>query len=102
MAALPARILSPALLEGNDFRSAALLDHFGRNRGAGHRRRTQRHGIAADEEHLLELYRFAPLGLDLVDLKHILGGNPVLLPAGLDDCEHRFLALDFRVLGATA
>jgi len=45
--------------------------------------------VAADQQDLAELDDLARLSRDLLDLDHIFGGNPVLLAAGSDDCEHR-------------
>src|SRR5262245_63523648 len=89
MATLSARVLAAALLEGDHLGPAALLDHLGGHRGALDRRGPDRGRIAAHHQHLAELDDLARLAFDLLDLQEVLGGDAVLLPAGLDDCEHR-------------
>src|SRR5262245_58123755 len=89
MAALAARILAPALLEGDDLEPAALFDHLGGDRGAGDGRGAERDVVAAHHQDVAELDDLARIALHLVDLDHILGGHAVLLAAGADDCEHR-------------
>src|SRR4029079_922034 len=89
MAASAPRVLAAPLLERDDLAAAALLDHFGRDRGPRDGRYTYRGSIAADHQHLAELHDFAGLALNLVDLEHVVGGDSVLLAAGFDDCEHR-------------
>src|ERR1700733_9064639 len=90
MADLTARILTPALLERDDLAAAPLFQHLGRNCCACNNRCTKLHAVAADDEHLAELDDFTGFALDLVDLEHILGGNPVLLATGFEDREHLF------------
>ena len=94
--ALAPRILPPTLLERDDLRPAALLDHLGRDRRAAHRRAAELDVVAADYQHFAELDDLAGLALDLVDLKHVVGSNPVLLAAGFDDREHRFPRVQYR------
>src|SRR6266508_4055516 len=88
VAALPARILPAALLEGDDLRPAALLQHLGGDRSAGHHGGAERDVVAAHDQHLAELDDLARVALDLGDLQHVLGGDAVLLAAGFDVCEH--------------
>ena len=88
MAALAARVLPPPLLEGDDLGSARLIDDFARHRGAGDGRAADLDILAAEQQHLAELDDLAALALHLADRDDVLGGDPVLLPAGLDDCEH--------------
>src|SRR5690606_14136476 len=60
MAALAARVLTAALLEGDDLRAAALLDDLGGDRGAVDKRRADGEiGAVANSEHLVELDRAA-------------------------------------------
>ena len=46
--------------------------------------------IAHQHQHFIERDGLACLGRKLLDRDDVLGGDPVLLAAGLDDCEHRF------------
>src|SRR2546421_6647420 len=55
VAALAARILSPAFLESNDLGPAALFDHFTGDRRTGDRRRAELDVLAADYQHFAEL-----------------------------------------------
>src|SRR5262249_60646694 len=80
---------APPLLEGDGLGPGALLDALGGDRGAGDHRGAQRGRVAADDEDLAELDDLARLALDLLDLEQVIGGDAVLLTAGLDDCEHR-------------
>jgi len=89
VADLAARILAAALLESDDGAVLALLDDLGGNRGAIDERRAERDVLAlAMGQHLADLDDFADLGLELLDLEQIVGGNAVLLAARFDDCEH--------------
>src|SRR5262249_29443636 len=99
MAAPAPRILAAALLERDDLGAAALLDHLGSDRCAGDRRGAKRHGVAADDQHLTDADDLTGLARDLLDLEQVLGGNAVLLTAGLDDCEHLYLRVRTPVLG---
>ena len=96
MAALAPRVFAAALLEGDDFRPAALLDHLGRNRGACDRGGAECDAVAAHNQDLAEFNNFAGLALDLVDLEHVLSGNAVLLTARFEDREHLFLRVRSR------
>src|SRR5262249_6939177 len=81
MTALAPRVLPPALFEGDDLATARLVEHYGSDRGARDSRRTERHILAADGQHLAELDDLTRFTLDPVDLEHVFGGNPVLLAA---------------------
>src|SRR5438128_4264690 len=83
-------MLAPALLERDYLRAALVLQHFGRDRGAGHRRRAQHRRVASDQKHLAQLDDGADIAGDLAYLKHIIRNDAVLPAAGFDDCEHRF------------
>src|SRR5262249_28965274 len=87
--ALAPRVLAPALLERDHLGAAGLLDHLAGDRGTRDRGRADRNVVAAHDKHLAKLDEVAGRALDLVDRDHILLGDPVLLAAGLDDCEHR-------------
>src|SRR5256885_13437457 len=89
MPALPTRVLAAPLLEGDHLGTAALLDHRCSNGSPDDRRGAKRDGVAAHHQHLVELDDLAGLAVDLLDLELVVGGDAVLLPAGLDDCEHR-------------
>ena len=68
---------------------ALLADDLAGNRSAGdHRAADGKAVVAANHEHVAEGDRFAGGTGQLLDLDHIGRGDPVLLPAGLDDCEH--------------
>ncbi len=61
------------------------------------------HAVAADDQNLAEFDDFTGFALDLVDLEHILGGNPVLLATGFEDREHLFfLVFGIPILGFLA
>jgi hypothetical protein len=91
VAALAARILAAALLEGDDLGATALFHDFDGNRCAVDKRGADRHLLAfAAGQHFAELHDLADFAGDPVDLQNVLGGNAVLLASGLDDCEHFF------------
>src|SRR5262249_35422882 len=92
-APLPARILAPALLEGDHLRPAAVLDHFGRDTGAGDRIADNRR-VAAHQQHFGERNDRARLAVEPRNLQLVVRGDTVLLAAGFDDCEHFCLAFD--------
>src|SRR5262245_3068760 len=87
VAALAPRVLAPALLERDDLVAALVPDHLAGHAGAAHGGAAHLNAVAAEQEHF-ELDDIAWLALELVDLDHVVGGDAVLLPAGLDDCEH--------------
>src|SRR6476469_5807905 len=87
MSALALGVLAATLLERNDLGAAGLLDHFARHRGAGDDRRAD---LPVHHQDLVERDRFAGFGDELLGGDDVVGGNLVLLAAGLDDCEHRF------------
>ena len=89
MAALAPRILAAALLEGDHLGAAALLDHLGGDAGAGNRRRAELRLSRRRASARRQAARSAGLALDPLDLDDLVLGDPVLLAAGLDDCEHR-------------
>src|SRR6202042_1864163 len=91
IAALAARILAAALLERNHFGAALVLQHFGRNRGARNRGRTEHRRIAADQQNFAKLHDRPDIAGDLAYLEHIIRNDAVLPAAGFDDCEHRFI-----------
>src|SRR6185312_15817925 len=80
---LAARILAPALLEGDDLVAAGVLQHL-----AGNHRRADLRYVAADHQDLAELDDFPRLTVDAVDPDNVFGGNPVLFAARFNDCEH--------------
>jgi hypothetical protein len=90
MAAFAPRVLAPALLERDDFGTAALFENLGRHHGTGDARLTEGHVVAAHDQDFAELDDFAWLAGDLIDLEHVIGGRPILLAAGFEDCEHLF------------
>src|SRR5215475_13108510 len=88
MPALTPRILASPLLEGDHLGAAALLYDLAGDSGAGHRGTADLDVVAPQEKDFPELDRVAALARETVDRDDVFGGDPVLLPAGLDDCEH--------------
>src|SRR5690606_19389729 len=92
MAPQAAGILAPALLEDQHLARALLGDDFARNRGTGNQRRTDGDAIvAADHQDFTEGDLLAGLAGQPVHFHYVVGGDPDLPAAGLDDCEHRSL-----------
>jgi hypothetical protein len=90
MPALAARILAAALLEGDDLLAAGLRHHGPGHRDPGHDRGADLDAIVVREhQHLVERDGFARLACELGDRDGVLGGDAILLAAGLDHCEHR-------------
>src|SRR6476646_443352 len=85
---LAARILAPPLLESDHLVAAGMLKHLAGNGRAGNGRGAELRGVSTDHQHLAELDDLARLTVHPVDPALVFGGDPVLLPAGLDDCEH--------------
>ena len=97
MAALAARILAAALLEGDDLGAARLLDQLASDRRAGDGWCADFGRRAVDEhQDLLESDDLTGIALELLDRNRIPGSDAVLLAAGLDDCEHRCLPCSTR------
>src|SRR5206468_4467665 len=84
------RILAAALLEGDDLRSALVVEHFGCDGSARHRRRAQHRRVTADHQNFAKLHDRADEAFDLAYLEYIIRNDAVLPAAGFDDCEHRF------------
>src|SRR6201999_1577476 len=78
-------------LERNDLRPALVLQHFGRNGGAGNRRRTEHGRLTANQQDFAQLYDRPDVAGDLAYLEHIIRNDAVLPAAGFDDCEHRYI-----------
>src|SRR5882757_6996285 len=95
--ALAARILAPALLEGDDLVAAGVLKHLAGNASARHGRGADLRGVATEQQDFAEFDNLARFGLDAVDPDDIFSRDAVLLAAGFNDCEHRFfLSVRFR------
>ena len=89
VAALALRILAPALLERIDLGAARLLDDLADDAGAADQRRADMVGLAVEQgEHLAEGDFRAGVAFQRHDGDLVVGGDLVLLAAGLDDCEH--------------
>ena len=73
-----------------------MLHHFRRDRSALHRGRAEADILATKEQHFGKLHNLTGFALDLIDLDDVLGGDPVLLAAGLVDREHGSALVDFR------
>src|SRR4051812_6755703 len=88
VAVAAAIVLAAALLEDDDLLAPCLLPHpagDGRTGGSG---RAHDRAVAADHQHLGEHDRVADLAGQALDLDHLVGGDAVLLAAGLDHCVH--------------
>ena len=84
-------LLAPVFLEDEDFRASGLVEHGGGDRSAGDRRGTDGLAFPATyREHIVEDDRLAGLAAELLDQYNIIFGDPVLLAAGANHCEHRF------------
>ena len=90
MAVFAAIPLPALLLEDDDLVAPGLFHHFGKNgrliEGGGADR-----GLLAgltDHQHVAEFHVLARLAGQLFDDNNVVGGDPVLFPAGADDCEH--------------
>src|ERR1700722_1068633 len=90
VAALAPRVLASALLERDDLRAAALLEHLAGNGRTRDRRAAKRWRIAAHHQHLAELDYVSGVAGDSCDLQLVFEGDAILLAPRLDDREHRF------------
>ena len=89
MAALALRgVLAPALDEGDDLRPQHLLQHLGLDARARHEGRAHRHRVAAHHQDLVELHGRPGFRHELLHRQHVVGGDLVLLAAGLQHREH--------------
>ena len=92
MATLALGILAAALLEREDLRAARLFDDFADDARARDERCADLARLAVEQrEHFGERHPRARVALERHDGDLVFGGDLVLLAAGLDDCEHRFL-----------
>src|SRR5439155_18223234 len=89
VAAPAPRILAAALLKRDHLVAAALLHHLGGDAGAGNGRHAELRGVATQHQHVAELHDLARFALDPFDPEQLVLGDPVLLAAGFNDCEHR-------------
>src|SRR6185436_5491708 len=92
VAALAPRILAPPLLEGDDLRTAAVLDDLGRNARARNGRLADFRLVAAQHDDFADLHNRARLAFHALNLEELVFDDTVLLAAGFDDCEHRSLS----------
>jgi hypothetical protein len=82
--------VTPVLLEDQDLVGLGLLQNRrGDGRAIDQRRTDGLAGAIADEEDLVEANFGAGIAIEFLDRQDIALANLVLLPAGLDDCEHR-------------
>src|SRR5579859_1096474 len=88
MTLLTAIILPALLLEDDDLFAASLLKDGRGDGGAGHDGSAD---LVTDHQNLVERDGLAGLARELFDADHVVGGNLILLAAGLDDCEHNSL-----------
>src|SRR6478752_7602773 len=90
--ALAARILAAALLEGNDLRAAGVLHHLAQHGCARDERRPDFGAVVVgDHQNLVERDSGARLSFERGNGNDIIGGDAILLAAGLDHCEHLIL-----------
>src|SRR5262249_55328141 len=99
VAAFAARILAPALLEGDHLVAASMLEHLAGNSCARDSRRAELRRVASDHQHHAELDDFSGLTVYWVDRDDVFSGDPILLTAGLDDCEHLSSSCSVPALG---
>jgi hypothetical protein len=80
-----------------------VLDHLaGDGQAADRRCADLRRALARDHQHGVEGDGVAPLAGELADRDDVVGGDAVLLAAGLDHCEHRFAPCSSRLSGGGA
>src|SRR5262245_33027941 len=89
---LATRALALAELEDDELRSATVLDDLAFARRASDARLADRHGLTADEQHVIELHLVAGITGQGGDLNHVAGGDSILLSAGADDCVRHGIA----------
>src|SRR5579859_1239506 len=85
MTLLTAIILPALLLEDDDLVGTSLFEHGRGDGGAGHDGRAN---LVTDHQNLIERDGLAGFTRELFDADDVVGGNLILLAAGLDDCEH--------------
>src|SRR5215467_3214361 len=89
MTLLAAIVVPPLFLENDDFGRPRLLDDRSADRGATDQRRASRNlRTLADHQHFGEFDSRAGLRRELLDRDDVVLGDPVLLAAGPDHCEH--------------
>ena len=88
MALLAPVVVAATLLEDDDLVGPALVFDLGGDRRAFHQRRANFSGFAANHQHFGELHPVADFSGNFFDFNDIVGGNTILLTAGLDDRVH--------------
>src|SRR5215813_7958442 len=89
VAILAAVVVPAVLLEDQHLVALALGDDGGADAGAAYERGADGDLVAvAEHQDLAELDDLAGSAGQALDLDHVVGGDPVLLAAGADDCEH--------------
>src|SRR5215813_2339846 len=89
VAVLAAVVVPALLLEDQHLVALALGDDGGADAGAAYERGADGDLVAvAEHQDLAELDDLAGSAGQALDLDHVVGGDPVLLAAGADDCEH--------------
>jgi hypothetical protein len=89
MTAQTAVMFPPLFLEHEDLVATLLRNDLGGDgRAVDQRGAHGLLGLIADHQHFAQLDRAAGLGVELLDLDNIVFGDPVLLAAGSDHCEH--------------
>ena len=84
-----ARVLAAPLFEGNDFRSAGLVDELGSHFGAAHKWRADFDLVAvADHQDVREFDGGARFACKALDCEKIVLGDAILLAARFDDSVH--------------
>ena len=103
MAPGAAVLLAADFLEHQNLVGAGLLKHGGDHLGASDQGRADGGvGAFAEHQHLVELDGGTGLAGQLLDLDDVVGGDPVLLPTGLDNCVHGSNPLAAHLSGARA
>ena len=101
VAVAAAVMLAAALLEDDEAGATGMAHHFGLHDRAGQQGAADLHtGIGSHHQHFLEVDRGAGFGFQALDSDDVIGGNAVLLAAGLDDCEHFFFLRVSAPIGA--
>src|SRR4051812_45487472 len=76
-----------------------MVEDFGGDAGPRNHRRADLRLVAAQHDDVADLHDRARLALDALDLEDLILGDPVLLAAGFNDCEHRFFPRSIPALG---
>ena len=88
MTLLPALVLLGLVLVDDDLGALDLAEDFALNLRALNHGRADHHTVVLAQHQNFEVHRVALLGVELLDIDHVVLLNTILLTTGLNNCVH--------------